>query len=115
VTFDEAEAQFRERQAHRKPWVPLNQAEFEAEMSELMLPDERGVWWSIHPERGEWMYYDGAQWVEGARPGRIGSARSSHLEEKGPRTSSQGPSPSRRLISAVLAEEPKYVRAIGAG
>jgi hypothetical protein len=70
MTFDEAEARFRELQARVQRGEPISRAEYEDQVSQLAVQDDRGVLWEINPRTGKWMYFDGAEWVGGIPPGR---------------------------------------------
>lgn len=70
MTFDEAEIRFRELQARVQRGEAISRAEYEDQVSQLAVQDERGVLWEINPRTGKWMYFDGAEWVGGTPPGR---------------------------------------------
>ena len=73
MTFDEAEARFRELQARVQRGEAISRAEYEDQVSQLAVQDDRGVLWEINPRTGKWMYFDGAEWVGGTPPGRDNS------------------------------------------
>ncbi|MCX7838822.1 MAG: SH3 domain-containing protein [Anaerolineae bacterium] len=73
MTFEEAEARFKELQARVQRGEPISRAEYEEEVSKLAVQDRNGVLWEINPRTGKWMYFDGAEWVSGAPPGRDSS------------------------------------------
>ncbi len=70
MNFDEAEARFRELQARVQRGEAISRAEYEDQVSQLAVQDDRGVLWEINPRTGKWMYFDGAEWVGGTPPGR---------------------------------------------
>src|SRR5512140_1897599 len=70
MTFEEAEARFRELQARVQRGEAISRAEYEDQVSQLAVQDDRGVLWEINPRTGKWMYFDGAEWVGGTPPGR---------------------------------------------
>ncbi len=70
MTFEEAEAKFKDLQARVQRGEPLSRAEYEAQVSQLGVHDERGTLWEINPRTGKWMQFDGAEWVPGRPPGR---------------------------------------------
>ena len=70
MTFEEAEGKFRELQARVQRGEPISRAEYEDQVSRLAVQDQFGVLWEINPRTGKWMYFDGAEWVSGAPPGR---------------------------------------------
>lgn len=70
MNFDEAEVRFRELQSRVQRGEPISRAEYEDQVSQLAVQDDRGVLWEIHPRTGKWMYFDGAEWVGGTPPGR---------------------------------------------
>ncbi len=69
MTFDEAEKKFRELQARVQRGEPISRADYEEQVAQLAVQDERGVLWEINPRTGKWMYFDGAEWVVGRPPG----------------------------------------------
>ncbi len=73
MTFEEAEAKFRELQSRVQRGEPISRAEYEDEVSKLAVQDRNGVLWEINPRTGKWMYFDGAEWVSGAPPGHENS------------------------------------------
>lgn len=73
MTFEEAEARFKELQARVQRGEPITRAEYEEEVSKLAVQDRNGVLWEINPRTGKWMYFDGAEWVSGAPPGHDSS------------------------------------------
>ena len=73
MTFDEAEARFRELQARVQRGEAISRVEYEDQVSQLAVQDDRGVLWEINPRTGKWMYFDGAEWVGGTPPGRDNS------------------------------------------
>lgn len=70
MTFDEAEAKFRDLQSRVQRGEAISRAEYEDQVSQLAVQDDRGVLWEINPRTGKWMYFDGAEWVGGTPPGR---------------------------------------------
>ncbi|MBI5305199.1 MAG: SH3 domain-containing protein [Chloroflexi bacterium] len=70
MTFEEAEGKFRELQARVQRGEAISRAEYEDQVSRLAVQDQFGVLWEINPRTGKWMYFDGAEWVSGAPPGR---------------------------------------------
>lgn len=70
MTFEEAEKRFRELQARVQRGEAISRAEYEDQVSRLAVQDQFGVLWEINPRTGKWMYFDGAEWVSGAPPGR---------------------------------------------
>jgi len=70
MNFDEAEVRFRELYARVQRGGTMSRADYEDQVSQLAIRDERGTWWEIHPYTARWMYFDGLQWVEGIPPGR---------------------------------------------
>ena len=48
----------------------LTEERFKAQLRELMVQDERGTWWMIGYETGEWYLHDGTNWVRADPPGR---------------------------------------------
>src|SRR5512147_1899293 len=69
MTFEEAEAKFRQLQARVQRGEAISRAEYEDQVSLLSVTDDNGVLWEINPRTGKWMYFDGAEWVSGSPPG----------------------------------------------
>ncbi len=46
----------------------ISDAEFRAEMKTLQFRDERGKWWMMGAQSGQWYGFDGTRWVPGAPP-----------------------------------------------
>ncbi len=74
MSFEEAEARFRELQARVQRGEAISRAEYEEQVSQLAVQDRNGVLWEINPRTGKWMYFDGAEWVSGTPPGHDTSA-----------------------------------------
>jgi hypothetical protein len=74
MTFDEAEARFRELQARIQRGESISRVEYEEQVSQLAVQDKSGVLWEINPRTSKWMYFDGATWVSGTPPGHDTSA-----------------------------------------
>lgn len=73
MTFEEAEARFRQLQARVQRGEAISRADYEDQVSQLAVQDPNGVLWEINPRTGKWMYFDGAEWVSGAPPGHDSS------------------------------------------
>jgi hypothetical protein len=73
MTFEEAEGKFKELQARVQRGEAISRAEYEDQVSRLAVQDQFGVLWEINPRTGKWMYFDGAEWVSGAPPGKESS------------------------------------------
>lgn len=72
MNFDQAEqryAQLRQR-ANRGD---LTDKQFADELAKLRLKTADGVWWTLRPQDGRWLRWDGAKWVV-ATPPRAGTA-----------------------------------------
>jgi hypothetical protein len=67
--FENAEAKYRDLRERLQRGELLSLPKFEELVGELATQDANGTWWEIHPYAARWMYYDGAQWVEGIPPG----------------------------------------------
>lgn len=107
MNFDEAEEKFRTYKARQNDGE-LSQAELERHVSELMVQDDRGVWWTIHPESGDWFFYDGNGWVSDTRP-RAAAARS---EQEAVASTERTYSPSLRTAGTASAAQRNFTRAI---
>lgn len=73
MTFEEAEAKFKQLQARVQRGEAISRAEYEEEVGKLAVQDRNGTLWEINPRTGKWMYFDGAEWVSGAPPGHDNS------------------------------------------
>lgn len=73
MTFEEAEARFKQLQARVQRGEAISRAEYEEEVGKLAVQDRNGTLWEINPRTGKWMYFDGAEWVSGAPPGHDNS------------------------------------------
>ena len=69
MTFEEAEAKFRQLQARVQRGETISRADYEDQVSQLAVQDNNGVLWEINPRNGKWMYFDGAEWISGTPPG----------------------------------------------
>ena len=74
MTFEEAEARFRELQARIQRGESISRVEYEEQVSQLAVQDKNGVLWEINPRTSKWMYFDGAAWVSGTPTGHDTSA-----------------------------------------
>lgn len=97
MTFDDAEAKFRELQSRVQRGEAISRAEYEDQVSQLAVQDDRGVLWEINPRTGKWMYFDGAEWVGGTPPGRD---HSTVMPVPRAPTSTEAPPPSPRPVAA---------------
>ncbi len=122
MTFEEAEARFKELQARVQRGEPISRAEYEEEVSKLAVQDRNGILWEINPRTGKWMYFDGAEWVSGAPPGRDSSTvmpvakEFAATREAAPAATAPSPSapptptPSSQPASSATTEPPAFVR-----
>jgi Bacterial SH3 domain len=74
MDFPEAEEKFRELQARVQRGEPLTEEQYQEEMQKLMVQDEHGTFWSLDPGSGEWLYFNGTEWVPGTPPRPTGPA-----------------------------------------
>jgi hypothetical protein len=82
MDFAGVEAEFRRLKAQFESGA-LTEAEFKAQLEELMIEDEQGRWWILGYETGQWYVHDGEKWVQqdppratpgpSARPGYPGA------------------------------------------
>lgn len=114
MTFEEAEARFKELQARVQRGEPISRAEYEEEVGKLAVQDRNGVLWEINPRTGKWMYFDGAEWVSGAPPGRDSSTVMPVPKEVAALKSTPAPTPTPSTpapSAPVPSEPPPLVRA----
>jgi hypothetical protein len=70
MTFDEA-ARAHAALRQRRDTGQLTEAQFREMAAQLMVLDDRGAYWMLDADSGQWMMYDGAQWIT---PGATGQA-----------------------------------------
>ena len=77
----------------------ITRAQFDAAVRQLMLQDGQGRYWTIAPESGRWLFYDGKMWVQ-AQPPDL--APSPHLPRPSdlPERASPGPAHSLPPVHA---------------
>lgn len=68
IDFTEAENQFRELQARVQRGEPLTEDQYQEELAKLMVQDDHGVFWSLEPGTGRWLFFNGTEWVPGTPP-----------------------------------------------
>ncbi len=67
MNFTEVEAQYRSLKAQHAAGT-LSEADFKAQLQDLMIDDDQGHWWIIGYETGQWYVHDGEQWAPGEPP-----------------------------------------------
>jgi len=67
MDFSKVEAEFQKLKRQFEAGA-LTEVEFKARLQELMHQDERGRWWMIGYETGQWYYHDGEKWVQSEPP-----------------------------------------------
>ena len=70
MTFADAEARYYQLKGMLASGR-MDRSAFEAAIRQLMLQDSQGRWWTLHQESGQWLTYDGANWVTGSPPGQV--------------------------------------------
>jgi hypothetical protein len=68
IDFSEAEAKFRELQSRVQRGEPLSEEQYQEELAKLMLQDDHGVFWSLEPGTGRWLFVNGTEWGPGTPP-----------------------------------------------
>ncbi len=68
MDFAEAEKRFQELQARIQRGEPLSEEQYQEEMQKLMVQDDKGTFWSPEPGTGQWLYFNGTEWVPGTPP-----------------------------------------------
>lgn len=68
IDFNEAENQFRELQARVQRGEALTEDQYQEELAKLMVQDDHGVFWSLEPGTGRWLFFNGTEWVPGTPP-----------------------------------------------
>lgn len=62
MTFEEAGARFVELQSQWRTGL-LPPAQYQQMVAQLNVQDSSGRWWQLEPTSGQWMMWNGAQWV----------------------------------------------------
>ena len=47
---------------------PLSEDQYQEELAKLMVQDDSGVFWSLEPGTGRWLYFNGTEWMPGTPP-----------------------------------------------
>lgn len=68
MDFLTAEEKFKELNARIRRGEALSEDQYQEELAKLMVQDEGGVFWSLEPGTGHWLYFDGTEWVPGNPP-----------------------------------------------
>ncbi len=113
MDFSEAERRFQELQARIQRGEPLTEEQYQEEMQKLMVQDEHGTFWSPEPGTGQWLYFNGTEWLPGTPPGRGGTAQPLPPTMGGPEA---GPAQAASPLRPMEAEGvPTYVRPAESG
>ena len=70
MDFKEAESKYFELKG-RLDAGALTREQFQTQVGELRIQDERGRYWAIDAASGGWLLYDGASWVPYQPPGGV--------------------------------------------
>lgn len=68
MDFKSAEEKFQELQARIRRGEALSEDQYQEELAKLMVQDESGIFWSLEPGTGRWLYFNGTEWVPGTPP-----------------------------------------------
>lgn len=68
MSFPQAEAYFWQIKG-KLAAGQINQEAYEAALKQLMIQDGNGRWWTPQRDTGQWLVYDGANWIPAAPPG----------------------------------------------
>jgi hypothetical protein len=68
MDFVTAEEKFNELQARIRRGEPMSEDQYQEELAKLMVQDDTGVFWSLEPGTGRWLYFNGTEWVPGMPP-----------------------------------------------
>ncbi|MBI4890297.1 MAG: hypothetical protein HY821_06705 [Acidobacteria bacterium] len=66
MTFEEAGARYGQLRAQWQTGM-LPAEQFQQMVSQLGVQDAQGQWWQMEPSSGQWMMWNGAQWVQAAQ------------------------------------------------
>lgn len=64
MTFEEAGARFVQLQAQWRDGL-LQPAQYQQMVAQLSVQDPSGRWWQLEANTGQWLVWNGAQWVPG--------------------------------------------------
>jgi hypothetical protein len=92
----------------------LTEAEFKAQLEELMIEDEGGRWWMLGYETGQWYVHDGEQWVQQEPPRAAAGAPPTHPLHVGAADLTPA-APSRPALGLKLGRDGVSVLLITAG
>ena len=67
MDFQQIEAEYRKLKAQFVAGQ-LSEEELRSRVTQFMVEDDQGRWWSIGYETGQWYYYDGENWAPGTPP-----------------------------------------------
>ncbi len=67
MDFQQAEAEYRRLKAQFDAGQ-LSEEELRSRVTQFMVEDDQGRWWSIGYETGQWYYHDGENWTPGTPP-----------------------------------------------
>lgn len=68
MDFVTAEDRFNELQARIRRGEPMSEDQYQEELAKLMVQDDSGVFWSLEPGTGRWLFFNGTEWVAGMPP-----------------------------------------------
>jgi hypothetical protein len=68
MDFVTAEERFNELQARIRRGEPMSEDQYQEELAKLMVQDDSGVFWSLEPGTGRWLFFNGTEWVAGMPP-----------------------------------------------
>ena len=69
MSYSDVQARYRELKVQFDAGT-LSEDDFKAQLEELMFQDERGRWWILGYETGDWYVYEGEEWVRAEPPER---------------------------------------------
>jgi hypothetical protein len=70
MDFKEVESKYFELKG-RLDAGALTPEQFRAELAELRVQDDQGRYWTVDPQSGGWLLYDGTKWVPSQAPGMV--------------------------------------------
>src|SRR5947207_3282504 len=68
MDFVSAENKFNELQARIRRGEAMSEDQYQEELAKLMVQDDSGVFWSLEPGTGRWLFFNGTEWVPGMPP-----------------------------------------------
>ena len=103
MDFQQVEAEYRKLKAQFDAGQ-LSEEELRSRVTQFVVEDDQGRWWSIGYETGQWYYHDGENWTPGTPPAAAAAPTTSQAS---PAPLAPEPDKSETLEPVSLAVEPR--------